>query len=434
MKTSLLSRSSVAAGAALRLGSAQLVQGAKRRLGAAPDEQAHQAQLGDILFKALDQLKGTGLKAAQLLSLDLGVLPVGLRERLAQGHHQATPALNRAHVIQLLRQELGGAPHELFGEFEPQAFAAASLGQVHRARAFDGERLAVKLQYPGMAAAVHSDLRLLRSLLGTPGLALPSPGLVASMLDDIEQKVIEELDYRREATELDWFRAHTDHPHLVLPGVRHELSSTRVLSLSLLDGQHLDAWLDGQPDQAQRDHFGQLLFDQFWRGALQLRRIQADPHAGNYLFMSGGRLGLLDFGRTLALSDGFCAGLQAAWAAHAAGQSEDLFDAYQAMGLLHPELSLAAFRTDLLPALQPLLDWQTLPWREPLFNFAHYPLPPTLQAGGAARREVATRHLHRIPPEMPFFDRSHIGLTELLRRLRARVRTGSINQAGGAAT
>jgi hypothetical protein len=96
------------------------------------------------------------------------------------------------------------------------------------------------------------------------------------------------------------------------------------------------------------------------------------------------------------------------------------------MGLLDPALSLAHFRNELLPALRPLLDWQILPWREAVLDFAHYPLPPSLQAGGAARREKATRHLHRIPPEMPFFDRSHIGLTELLRRLRARVRTGAL--------
>lgn len=426
MKTGRLSRGGVAVGAALRLGSTQLMHGAKRRLGATPDEQAHQAELGDILFKALDQLKGTGLKAAQLLSLDLGVLPAGLRERLAQGHHEATPALNRAHVIQLLRQELGGAPQERFAEFEQQPIAAASLGQVHQARAFDGERLAVKLQYPGMAAAIRSDLRLLRSLLVTPGFALPSRELVASTLDDIELKVIEELDYRREAAELDWFRAHTDHPQLVLPRVRHDLSSTRVLSMGFLDGLHLEAWLETEPSQAARDHFGQLLFDQFWHGALRLHRIQADPHAGNYLFMSDGRLGLLDFGRTLAMGEGFCVGLHAAWAAHAAGQPEGLFKAYMAMGLLYPDLTLARFRTELLPALRPLLDWQILPWREPLFDFARYPLPPSLQAGSAARREVATRHLYRIPPEMPFFDRSHIGLTELLRRLRARVHTGAL--------
>lgn len=426
MKTGRLSRGGVAAGAALRLGSAQLVHGTRRRLGAAPDEQAHQARLGDILFKALDQLKGTGLKAAQLLSLDLGVLPPGLRERLARGHHRATPALNRAHVIQLLRQELGGAPQDRFAEFELHAFAAASLGQVHRARAFDGERLAVKLQYPGMAAAVRSDLQMLRSLLTAPGLGLPNPAVVLGSLDDIEIKVIEELDYRREAAELDWFRAHTDHPQLVLPSVRHDLSGARVLSLGFLEGQHLDAWLATEPAQAERDHFGQLLFDQFWHGVHVLRRIQADPHPGNYLFMSQGRLGLLDLGRTLALGQGFCAGLHAAWSAHAAGHGEGLFQAYRDMGLLHPGLALAGFRDELLPALRPLLDWQIEPWREPVYDFAQYPLPPALQAGDAARREVAARHLHRMPPELPFFDRSHIGLTEMLRKLRARVRTGAL--------
>ena len=166
--------------------------------------------MGRILFAALNQLKGTALKASQLLSMELGFLPEGIRRELAKAHYQVTP-LNRALVIKLLRQEFGAGPDRLFQTFEPQAFAAASLGQVHAATLADGQAVAVKLQYPGMATSIGSDLALLRTLLSAISLrshTLPKADIVAPVMADIEHKLAEELDYLNEAEQLVWFGQH----------------------------------------------------------------------------------------------------------------------------------------------------------------------------------------------------------------------------------
>ncbi|RQO55381.1 ABC transporter [Paucibacter sp. KBW04] len=399
-------------------GAAQLARDEASRLQA---QAAHEEKLGRILFSALNQLKGTALKASQLLSMELGLLPEGLREQLAQAHYQATP-LNRAHVIKLLRQEFGQGPEQLFAEFQPQAFAAASLGQVHEARAHSGERLAVKLQYPGMAATIASDMSLLRGLLrGLQGgglAGLPDEKLLKSVLADIELKLAEELDYQREAAELSWFAQQALPPELVVPKLFPGLSSGRVLSMEMLEGLHLEAWLAQHPSQALRDHFGQLLLTQFVHSLLGLRRLQADPHPGNYLFMAQGRLGLLDFGRTLDLPGAFVDLIQSAWRARLAIDDAALLQTYRESGLIAPSLSLREFQAQLLPILAPLLDWQLEPWRHAHYDFGQLKPLPRMDAAAQAQ---AMALLHQLPPELPFFDRAYLGLLQMLRRLGARV-------------
>ncbi|WP_374658541.1 AarF/UbiB family protein [Inhella sp.] len=427
--TGKLARGALAGATAARLGGTRLLHKAQSALGHADQETqlAQQAELGRILFGALNQLKGTALKAAQLLSLELGLLPEPLRAQLAQAHYQAKP-LNRALVLQLLKREFGAGPEQLFAQFDAQALAAASFGQVHAARSHGGERLAVKLQYPGMAAVVASDMRLLRRLLSSAapslGLQLPNPAVLEALLADVEAKLLEELDYRREAEALGWFREHLTRPGLVLPTHLPELSSGRVLSLQHLDGQHVEAWLATAPPQHERDALGQLLWDSFM-DMLRLARIQADPHPGNYLVLparggGGPRLGLLDFGRTLAFGARFRRTLHGAWAARRAGDDAALHALYQTEGLISPALELARFRTELLPAIGPLLDWQLLPWQASVCDFARFPRPAP---PAPAQQRAAALHLHQIPPEMPFFDRSFLGITQLLRQLGARVHT-----------
>lgn len=423
-----LARGGVASLALAKVGLAKISHGAAQLARDEASRQqaqaAHEEQLGRILFSALNQLKGTALKASQLLSMELGLLPEGLREQLAKAHYQATP-LNRAHVIKLLRQEFGQGPEQLFKEFQPQAFAAASLGQVHEARAHTGERLAVKLQYPGMAATIASDMSLLRALLRGlqqgSSVQLPDPALLTTVLADIETKLAEELDYQREATELNWFAQQALPTDLIVPKVFPGLSSGRVLSMEMLEGLHLEAWLAQQPSQAQRDHFGQLLLTHFVHGLLRLRRLQADPHPGNYLFMPEGhlgRLGLLDFGRTLALPDAFVGLIQSAWRARLEGDDAALLEAYRESHLIAPSLSLREFQERLLPTLAPLLDWQLEPWRHAHYDFGQLKPLPRMDAAAHAQ---AMRMLHQLPPELPFFDRAYLGLLQMLRRLGARV-------------
>lgn len=386
----------------------------------------HEAALGRILFSALNQLKGCALKASQLLSMELGFLPEAMRDELARAHYQVTP-LNQALVIKVMRQAFGQSPDALFQSFEPQAFAAASLGQVHAATLVSGEPVAVKLQYPGMAASIGSDMRLLRSLLQTMRTGsdrLPNAQIMERVLADIEVKLAEELDYLHEAAQLIWFGQHLTLPGLVVPQPIMALTQHRVLTMQRLHGDHLNEWLQTQPGQTQRDHYGQLLFDTFMHCTFELQRLQADPHPGNYLFMPNGRLGLLDFGCTRTLDATFCNALAVAWSAllRSPIDTESLRQAYLQLGMIEATLSSQEFASQLMPALAPLQRWQGLPFSQSTYDFAQHPPAPRMSE---QQRHQALRYLHAMPPDLPYFDRAYLGLVALLKKLGARVRTGN---------
>lgn len=430
-RTGRLARGAIAGLAVARAGAAQLSHRAQALARSdAQAEQArlaHEAKLGRILFGALNQLKGTALKASQLLSLELGFLPEGMRQELARAHYQVTP-LNRALVIKMLRQEFGRGPDELFAQFEPSAFASASLGQVHGAVLPGGEAVAVKLQYPGMAASIGSDMAMLRTLLhslASGSDSLPKPDITGRVLADIELKLAEELDYQHEAEQLRWFAdALASRPNLLVPQTFSHLSSKRVLTMQRLPGMHLNEWLATEPSQSERDHFGQILFDTFLFSLFELRRLQADPHPGNYLFMADGRLGLLDFGCTKQINASFCSGLSMAWSALLRGPGElrRVQQAYLELGLIAPDLSDDAFRDQLMPALDALQRWQTAPFAVDVYDFGRHPDMPR---PAPTQQRQALAHLQALAPELPYFDRAYLGLVLMLKSLGARVRTAN---------
>ncbi|MDR3367571.1 AarF/ABC1/UbiB kinase family protein [Rhodoferax sp.] len=428
-RTGKLARSAIVGVAVARAGVAQLTHATRQRVRAQAStpstQEAHDETLGRIAFTALNQLKGVALKASQLLSLDVGLVPEGIRQQLARAHYQATP-LNRALVLKLLRQEFGQGPDDLFAQFEPQAFAAASLGQVHTATLHTGEAVAVKLQYPGMAATLQSDLQLLRLLLTTlsqTSAAMPSPQVLEQTLTDIATTLAQELDYQQEAAQLQWFAQHLPSPWLVIPQPVPSHSTAHVLTMHKLNGLHLQDWLATHPNQAERDHYGQLLFDLFLHSCFCLQRLQTDPHPGNFLFMPGGQLGLLDFGCTRALDPAFCSDLARAWRAvlRSPKDTPALQAAYTQLGLIDPAMSTAVFRSELMPALQAMQDWQVLPFRSAVYDFGQLPLPPRPDA----QHQQLMQHLRAMPPDLPYFDRAHLGLLQLLRAMGARVHTGN---------
>jgi predicted unusual protein kinase regulating ubiquinone biosynthesis (AarF/ABC1/UbiB family) len=428
--TGRLSRGAIAGMAVARAGLAHLGHKAQSLTrDEAQQAQArldHEAELGRILFAALNQLKGTALKASQLLSMELGFLPEGMRQELARAHYQVTP-LNRALVVKVIRQELGQDPLTLFQQFDLTAFAAASLGQVHAATLTSGDAVAVKLQYPGMAASIGSDMRMLRGLLQTLGArseALPKADIIDCMMTDVELKLAEELDYLHEAQSLLWFGQHLLLPGLVIPQPVMNLSTARVLTMQRLQGQHLNEWLLTQPSQDLRDHYGQLLFDTFMHCCFVLHRLQADPHPGNFLFMPDGRLGLLDFGCTRNLSPDFCAALAQAWSANLRIPIDTALmqQTYRRMGLIDPELSEDDFCSQLLPALADVQTWQRLPFTTPIYDFTQYPSYP---GSKPANQRSALQFLQSVPADLPYFDRAFLGLTQLLKTLGARARTSN---------
>lgn len=428
-RTGAIARGAITGLAATRIGVAQL--GHRLRAGGTQDKERqaqHEAELGRILFQTLGQLRGTALKVSQLLSMDATLLPEGVRRELARACHQALP-LNRALVGRVFRQSFGQEPEALFAQFEPQAFAAASLGQVHRARLDGHGAVAVKVQYPGIATTIASDMRLLRAALkalGQGALPLPAPPVVERVLQEIEATLHREVDYLHEARQLAWFADHATLPGVVIPRPVASHTRAQVLTLEHVEGQHLDAWLRGAPPQSWRDAAGQRLFDWFLHCAFGLGQLHADLHPGNVLFLPEGRIALLDFGCTRTLSEGFRTDLARAWSAalqpDGPQRARALHGAYRALGLLAPALDEPTFARDLLPVIAPLLDWQVQPLRAPRFDFAHK-MPP--RHPEPAQQRLLARHLAGVPPEMPAFERAWMGLMHLLTRLEARVDTAN---------
>jgi len=266
------------------------------RADAATGERA--AALARELVEQLGQMRGAAMKVGQVLStIDFTALPEEEREHFKQtlaALRDDVPPLPFRQVEKLLRDELGERPSAVFASFEEEAFAAASIGQVHRAVTHDGRAVAVKVQYPGVAEAVDTDLRNLTLLL--PLVKRLAPGLdVKALYGELRERIAEELDYELEAqNQRAIARAHRGHPFAVVPAVLTELSARRVLVTELLVGERFEAVK--RRDAATRDRFGEMVFRFYFGLVHHMGRVSGDPHPGNYLLLEDGRVGFLDFG------------------------------------------------------------------------------------------------------------------------------------------
>jgi predicted unusual protein kinase regulating ubiquinone biosynthesis (AarF/ABC1/UbiB family) len=252
------------------------------------------AQIAD----RLGQLKGALMKIGQMASyLDDG-LPEPLRAALTELQSNAPP-MSADLAAGVIRAELGAHPEDIFIAWDPDPIAAASIGQVHRAivadpTTGDHRAVAVKVQYPGVAEAIEADLAN-ADLLGFV-LAKGFPGLDPSeMVAEIKERIVEELDYRREAANQRIFAEnYQDHPFLHVPEVLDEFSTNRVLTSELVVGHSWSEVLDW--NQPERDRAAEALFRFVFRSLYGLAAFNGDPHPGNYVFHRDGRLTLLDFG------------------------------------------------------------------------------------------------------------------------------------------
>jgi predicted unusual protein kinase regulating ubiquinone biosynthesis (AarF/ABC1/UbiB family) len=191
----------------------------------------------------------------------------------------------------------------VFRQFEPEPFAAASLGQVHRAVTKGGELVAVKVQYPAIRQAVANDFKLLRSttLTGQVTGHLPK-----ALLDELESGILKETDYLNEARNLEFFRAGLEPlPFVTVPKVFRELSTDRVLTMSYLEGDPALEFLAKAPARPLRDLLGTRLAELFYFQLHGLHALHADGHPGNYFFSPDGQIGLVDFGCVKHFSGSF---------------------------------------------------------------------------------------------------------------------------------
>ena len=281
-----------------RLGVSVAATRARQVFASAERKEQLQAELelktGQQVAEALGNMKGAMMKIGQLASfLDDG-LPQPIRDALASLQQDAPP-MSASLAASVVESELGAAPSKLFAEWDPVPIAAASIGQVHRAMTHDGVAVAVKVQYPGVDEAIKADLDNSDLLFGIIGMVMPGFD-PKPLVQEIRERVSEELDYRIEADNQTLFVDHyRDHPFIHIPTVVPSLSAQRVLTTELADGVRF-AEVEKTWTQEQRNLAGEAIYRFVFRSIYDMRTFNGDPHPGNYLFRADGRVTFLDFG------------------------------------------------------------------------------------------------------------------------------------------
>ena len=299
------------------------LEGARRALGGGPrseeDERRANERLvadakkaAEAMLKTLGEMKGLPLKIGQMASYIDGIAPPGYEQRFQdtlKALQDKAPPLSAEAAIEVVRSEFGAPPDVVFAEWENEPFAAASIGQVHRALTKGGDRVAVKVQYPGIDKAIENDLKsvsLLESMMAPISRKLNA----RQTLDELRAVFTAELDYGREAEMADLFRRmNGEDSDVYIPRVHHGLSTRRVLTTELLGGIGYSEFV-AKASQDERNRSGLAIWRFMFRSLLRYAVLYADPHPGNYRFLPDGRVGFLDFGCVKVMPPELVAGMK----------------------------------------------------------------------------------------------------------------------------
>jgi predicted unusual protein kinase regulating ubiquinone biosynthesis (AarF/ABC1/UbiB family) len=387
------------------------------------------ANLGSALFSGpnarrlaarLGRLRGAAMKVGQLVSLQgEDVLPPEFAQALEVLRAQATP-MPQQQLRGVLGREYGKGWERLFLTFDYEPIAAASIGQVHRATTPDGRDLALKIQYPGVARSITSDIDNVAALLRLFNL-LPLNLDVVGIAAEAKRQLAQEADYVSEAHFLEHYaRLVADEPALVVPKVHWDLTTTRVMAMDFVEGEPLEV-LDDAP-QTRRDAVGSLLERLLFRELFEFRVMQTDPNFANYLYQpASGRVALLDFGATQRYNAAFVAHYGRITRAVIDGDRDVVAREAIRIGYAaandSPERIQAVVDVIFL-VCEPLRHWGR-------YDFSKSDLPSRVRALGldlAFRRGL----LRSPPPETIFLHRKLVGSFLLLARIGARVDARSL--------
>ena len=347
----------------------------------------------------LEALRGPAMKLGQTLSLQGGVLPEELLLELSKLQMEA-PGMHPSLMRAQFRSSMGRDPEDVFRSFAAEPFAAASLGQVHRAVTRRGDQVAVKIQYPGIRDAIAHDFAWFRAV----SRPVQATGHVPKeSIDELEQQITAETDYVREADNLAFFAEKLAPLGFVsVPRVYREYSTDQVLTMEFAKGEHLDSLLRARPSQRVRDLIGAHLLELFYYQVLQVEALHADPNAGNYLFKPDGTIALVDFGCVKYLSPEFVT---------------DLRTLYLYPGAPRARRALVSFAKDFFGKVYPPeAELEDRP-----FDFGKHPVVKEYLK--ASEQLLSSRGAL---PEYTFLARAELGLYNMLQRVGARVHTSRI--------
>ena len=254
------------------------------------------------IYDSLKQLKGSALKVAQMLSMEKTILPQAYVEKFSLAQF-SVPPLSPALVLKTFKNYFGKSPDELYDTFNATSINAASIGQVHEAEK-DGKKLAVKIQYPGVADSIASDLAMVKPV------AMSMFNIKGKDSDkyfkEVETKLIEETNYVLEVQQsMEIAQACAHIPNLKFPKYYPDLSSDRIITMDYMEGEHLSEFTKHNTNQEKANKIGQALWDFYMYQIHKLKKVHADPHPGNFLISEDGQLIVLDFGCVKTIPEDF---------------------------------------------------------------------------------------------------------------------------------
>ena len=380
------------------------------------------------IYDGLKELKGSALKVAQMLSMEKNLLPQAYVEQFGLAQF-SVPPLSAALVKKTIRKYLGADPDVIFDTFATQSENAASIGQVHRATK-EGKKLAVKIQYPGVANSISSDLALIKPI------ALKMFNLkgkdTAKYFKEVEDKLLEETDYLQELENSEYVsKAAAKIPNLKFPGYYPEMTTTKTLTMDWMEGVHLSEYVAQQEEGKQiRNQLGQTLWDFYMFQIHGLKKVQADPHPGNFMVDEDRNLIAIDFGCMKSIPEDF---YHPYFELSNKENIEDLtkFDALlRELEILLPTDSKeeVAYFTELFQRMMRLF---TLPFHDSSFDFADaefWNAISTLSKDFAGDSQLRKMNGNRGSKHFIYINRTFFGLYHLLYDLKAEIQTESFKQ------
>ncbi len=392
-------------------GAKQLAQGRRPELGSLLLTPANATRLTE----RLSEMRGAAMKVGQLLSMDSGqILPPEMSKilgRLRDGAHR----MPSTQVTRVMQQALGKDWQRRFRHFDYVPVAAASIGQVHAATMQDGQRVAIKVQYPGIRRSIDSDVDNVAGLLRTFNL-IPQDMNILPVLQEAKRQLHAEADYQLEARSLERFRSRlADDQRFDTPVVIESLTTQDVLTMTYMDGEPIDGL--AMRSATERNRAAEAILELALREVFEWGLVQTDPNFANYLYQTGsGRIQLLDFGATREYSEHQRSALIGLLIACLDGNDADIEQAAAAVGYFE-QTDPPGYRNGMMALLRDVT--------EPVRTAGNYDFGSS-DLSERMRDRLVQMRLHdrfwRLPPTgVLFLHRKLGGLYMLLARLHARV-------------
>jgi predicted unusual protein kinase regulating ubiquinone biosynthesis (AarF/ABC1/UbiB family) len=373
------------------------------------------------IYKSLSELKGSALKIAQMLSMDKNIMPKSYVDKFTQSQYNAPP-LSGPLIVRTFTKHFGKTPEQIYDKFNSVSSNAASIGQVHEAY-LNGNKLAVKIQYPGVADSISSDLKLVKPfafrLLGM------SEKELNIYVKEVEERLLEETDYELEVRRsIQFSEACKNLQNVVFPTYYPELSAKRIITMGWLQGMHLKEFLKTNPSQDLRNKIGQALWDFYNFQQHELRAVHADPHPGNFLITPEEKLGVIDFGCIKELPDDFYYPFFSLVSAGIMNDKAKTLDAFRKLEMIHKTDKPAQVEF-YYKAYREMIGLFAKPYMSDTFDFSQQQFFDDLYAYGEKVSKMPEFKQARGVKHFIYVNRTNFGLYTILQELKAVVNTAT---------